>query len=280
VFSVHPEVRLCAWGGATLLSTAAGIVLKNNLHRIGPLVLATVVAAIAIACYAFVAVRRRRGRASLVDDSVLLLGALLVSADVAFIETQFHLFGAAWYRHLLLLAVVHGAGAYAYRSRALLTLALTALCGWLGVTNAGFDNPFDSAGELALRAFGAAAVVLMWRAVDLRFRHSSEFAPVFESFAAGLAAIAGWSLMTYDRTRTAACLFALIIGAAIAGWGYWKRRELFVICGFLYGVVAVDVLFIDFFQEACVTFLLLLVSMIGAMWGLFAIHARFRELRA
>jgi hypothetical protein len=274
VFSVHPELRLCAWGGAMLLATAAGIVLKNNIERIGPVVLACAVAAIAFACYAFVTVRR--GRGSLVDDSVLLLGALLVSADVAFVETQFHLFGAAWYRHFLILAVVHGAGAYAYRSRALLSLALTALCAWLGVTNAGFDD----ASELALRAFGAAAVVLMWRTVDLRVREGSEFAPVFESFAAGLAALGGCALMTYDGTRPLACLLALAIAAAITWWGYRQRREVLTMFGFLYGVVAVDVFLIDLFQEGCTTFLLLLVSLVAAIAALFVIHARFRELRA
>ena len=40
VFSIYPELRLASWGGVMLLATAAGIVLKNNLDRIGPLALA------------------------------------------------------------------------------------------------------------------------------------------------------------------------------------------------------------------------------------------------
>src|SRR6185295_18258839 len=105
VFSLQPELRILAWGGAMLLATAAGIVLKNNLDRIGPLVLALLMGLAAAACYVWV--WWRRSRASLADDYVLLLGALLLSGDVAFIETQFHLLGSNWYRHYLLLAVVH-----------------------------------------------------------------------------------------------------------------------------------------------------------------------------
>jgi len=152
VFSIQPELRICAWAGAMLLASAAALVLKNNLERIGPLALALMMAVAASACYAFV--WRRRARASLVDEYVLLLGALLVSADLAFIENQFDLFGPAGHRHFALLAVVHGAGAYAYRSRTLLTLALAAVAAWLGVSGTGGwpTHPTD----FALRAFGAA----------------------------------------------------------------------------------------------------------------------------
>lgn len=273
VFSVHPELRICAWAGAMLLATSAGLVLKNNLERIGPIALAALIGAAAIACYVFVWIRRTR--ASLADDYVLLLGALLVSADVAFLETQFHFFGDAWYRHFLILAVVHGAGAYAYKSRTLLTLALVALSAWLGVTNSGFD----SAGQFALRAFGAAAVVLMWRAVDARFRKESDFAPVFESFAANLAAIGGWALMTYDETRLVVCALAVAIGAAIVWWGYRKRRELFVMFGFLYAAIAVDVFIFHLLDEGC-AFFVVAATTVTAIAALLVIRTRFRELRA
>src|SRR6185369_3447295 len=82
VFSIYPELRLASWAGVMLLTTAAGIVLKNNLDRIGPLALAVAMGLAAAACYGWV--WWRRSRASLVDDYVLLLGALLLSADVGF----------------------------------------------------------------------------------------------------------------------------------------------------------------------------------------------------
>src|SRR4051794_25695690 len=77
VFSLAPEIRIAAWGGAMLIATAVGLFVKNNLDRIGPLALSIGIGIIAVACYAWVWLRR--SRASLVDDYVLLLGALLVS---------------------------------------------------------------------------------------------------------------------------------------------------------------------------------------------------------
>jgi len=275
VFSLQPELRLIAWGGAMLLATAAGIVLKNNLDRIGPLALALLMAIAAAACY--VGVWWRRSRASLADDYVLLLGALLVSGDVAFIESQFHLLGANWYRHYLLLAVVHAAGAYLYRSRVLLTLSITAMAAWLGIEQRpfGFLGPIN-AKELALRAAGGCAVMLMARSLNRR----AEFAPVFEHFAANFAFGATFALMTEGGTRTLGCLLAITLAAVVIAWGFRTRREAFVLYAFLYAVVAFDILLIERLDSEAIGFLLLVVSTIGAIAALFAIHSRFRELRA
>ena len=51
VVSIYPELRLASWAGVMMLATAAGIVLKNNLDRIGPLALAAMIWAAAVACY-------------------------------------------------------------------------------------------------------------------------------------------------------------------------------------------------------------------------------------
>ncbi|HYR27084.1 MAG TPA: hypothetical protein VEU30_01375, partial [Thermoanaerobaculia bacterium] len=71
IFSVHPEVRFAAWGGALLIAAAAGVFIKNNFERFEPLHIAIALGALAIACYAWV----WRGDRGLVGEFVLLLGA-------------------------------------------------------------------------------------------------------------------------------------------------------------------------------------------------------------
>jgi hypothetical protein len=273
VFSVQPELRICAWAGAMLLATAAGIVLKNNLERIGPLALAALIGAAAIGCYAFVWIRR--ARPSIVDDYILLLGALLVSADVAFIETQFHLFGAAWYRHFAVLAVVHGIAAYVYNSRTLLTLAIVAMCSWMGVQQSPFAHVNDVE-EASLRLLGCLALVLMWRFANRR----EEFRPVLEHFAFNLLVLTPFVLMADDRLRITGCLLTLIAAGTVIYLGFRLRREPVVLYGFVYGVIAADVLLIELVGDATFALLLIVVSMIGAIAALFAIHARFQRVSA
>lgn len=273
VFSVRPEVRLMAWAGAMMLAAAAGIVLKNNLDRIGPVALAVAMGLAAAACYAWVWWRRER--AGLLDEYILLLGALLISADAAFIETQFKLFGTAWHRHFLILAVVHGAGAYLYRSRTLLSLSIGAVAGWLGVR--GFDGALGRNGyDYALRASTTAALVLVWRRLNRR----EEFTPVFEHFAALLLLAAGVALMTEDAMRALYCLVTMGIAAGVIWWGFRVRRLAFVLYGFVGGVIAGNVLMFELISEEAIAVLLLVLLNIGAIVALIVTYARFRELRA
>lgn len=268
VFSVYPELRIVAWLGATLLAAAAGVLLKNNLQRVGPVVLAMLIGAAAVACYAWT--WWRRARASVVDDYVLLLGALLVSADVAFIESQFPLFDDAWRRHLLLLAIVHAAGAYAYRSRMLLSLSITALASYIG-----FDRG-SSVGALALPAFLTAAALIAWREADRRIRAATTFSRTFEHFAANVALIGGLTLLDSSGPVIGG-LVTIGIAAAVIAWGFRSRHEPFVLYAFVYGVIGAVALLVDVFDDGTTIALIVLVSMIVAVAGLLFLHARFKE---
>jgi hypothetical protein len=277
VFSLYPELRLMSWAGVMLLATAAGIVLKNNLDRIGPLALAIAIGLAAAACYAWT--WWRRARASLVDDYVLLLGALLLSADVAFVETQFHLLGGQWQRHFLLLAIAHGVGAYVFGSRMVLSLSIAAFAAWLGVEQRHVLE-LNADRDFAMRAFLCAALVLVWRAIDLRVRRVSDFTPVFEHFAAMLALSGGFVLMIEDDTRVAGCLATILIAAIVIAWGVRTRRESFVLYAYLYAVVAVDVLIVNAISDVeALALLFIVVSTIAAVVGLIVIHSRMKVIR-
>lgn len=250
-----------------LLVTAAGILLKNNLERIGPLALAVLMGLAAAACYGWAWTHRTR--ASVVDDAILLLGALLFSGDVAFVETQFHLFGEAWVRHFLIVAAVHAVGAYAYRSRALLSLAITAAAAWLGVR--GIED-LDST-DYAIRAAACSALTLAWRRVN----HREEFHGTLEHFASLFAILASFALMFDDDLRLVGCFLAIVVSAAIIAWGFRTRREPFVFYGFLAAVIAFDALLVELLNEDVVILLVLVLSAIGSVVALIAIHGRFRE---
>lgn len=273
VFSVYPELRIAGWLGATLLAAAAGVLLKNNLDRIGPLALAIGIGVAALACYAWTWLRRKR--ASVVDDYVLLLGALLVSADVAFIESRFHVFGDAWKRHLLLLAILHAAGAYVYNSRILLSLAITSLGGWLG-----FDKE-RGFGDATIPAFEFAGLLIAWRAVDAKLpatvhRQPSAFSRTLEHFAANAALIGGLSLM--DDHLHAGTLVTVTIAAAVIAWGFRVRHEPFVLYAFVYALIAVVWFFLELVDNDPLPFVaVLLLSMIAAVAGLLFLHTRFKE---
>lgn len=71
-------------------------------------------------------------------DYILYLGCLVLSAELAFIESRFHIFGS-WHHHLLLVSMVFGGLAYRFDNRFVLSLALSSLAGWLAIRVSGLD---------------------------------------------------------------------------------------------------------------------------------------------
>lgn len=190
VFSVHGELRATLYAGVLLVMSGAGIVLARNLERIGPLGVVAAIALLAVAC-AVPAVRARRaGRVpGTAAEYLLLLAALLSSADLAYAERQFTLLGPLWSWHLLLLAGVHAVIAHVFASPLVLAVSLTALAGWFGVGGTVGDalQLGGSTPELGGRALACAALIVAWRHVDRRGRPASRFTDVFDHFAANLA---------------------------------------------------------------------------------------------
>src|ERR1043166_3471091 len=111
VVSVYAELRFLTWAAVMLIATGVGVLVKHHLDEIGPLAIAVAIGAAATGCYTWAAYKRKKA-ASLVDDYILLLAALLLSADLGYIERTWHLLGANWKEHLLVLAAIHGPPAY------------------------------------------------------------------------------------------------------------------------------------------------------------------------
>jgi len=273
---VHREVRGMAWAGALAIATGVAILVSKNLDRIGPVVLAAAIAIAALACYAFSALSRNRNTA--ITDYITLLGALLISVDVAYVESQFHLLDRGWPRHFLILAVLHGIAAYFFDSRTVLSLSISALAAWLGVEG-NVDTLFRES-ELAntgLRAFVACAAVSLWRAIDLRFRASRTFERVFEHAAANLALLGGLLLTIDDRWRLGGLLITLAVAAAVIVFAFRRGSEPFAIYAYIYAVIALDIVIVEALDEDVFITLYLIVSTIAAIAGLFVLHNRFRR---
>lgn len=213
VFSLYEELRAALYAAVALVVTGVGILVKEHLDRIGPLTLIFALALSGAACYVpAIRAKSRAAPRSAVAEYLLLLGALLVSADLGYAESQFHWFGANWSRHLLILAALHAFTAYTLNSRLILSVALTSLAGWFGIERGpgGINIWHFGTSALSLRALLCAAVILLWRAIDQRM-NAARFREVFEHFAANLAfwGALGWCSDAHDRVIGVLALSAL-----------------------------------------------------------------------
>lgn len=267
IVPVGRELRALAWCGVMLIATGVGIIIKNHIHEIGPLAIAIFIAAAAAACYGIAVWWRTAGPWV---DYVVLLGALLISADVAFIEAQWHLLGGEWQRHLLLLAVAHAIAAYVFGSRAVLSLAVAAFAAWMRIEQ---RSVFQSDIDLAIRAFLCAGSLGIFRAMNRK----AEFNPVFDHFATNIAFWGALVLTSNDDTRFVGLLLAVVLAGASLAYGLRRRLEPFVIYAIVYALIAVDILIFDLLHEEVLTAFYLVVSTVAAITGLIVLHFRFRR---
>jgi Predicted membrane protein (DUF2157) len=279
VVSIYPELRLLTWAGVMLISWGVGLYISKHLDDIGPLAIAAGIGIASIACYGWAFWKRGR-QAALVDDYVLLLAALLASADVGYIEYHYHLLGSSWPRHFLFLAVLHAATAYFFQSRLVLSLSVTSLAAWLGIERRGVDAIFEAPVETAGRAFICAAIVIAWRFVDRARRPGTTFSSLFDHSAANLAFWGALTLAAHKETRLSGCAFAIALAVVSMIYGQRTRQAAFVIYAWVYGTIAVDIAVCTAIDEDALIFLYLIFSTIVAIVGLFVTHARMRSTAA
>ena len=262
--SIYHEVRALAWAGVMLIAAGAALLVKKHFDDIGPLTIAIAIGIAALACYAWV---WRRG-ASAINEYIVLLGALLLSVDIAFIESQWKILGNEWQRHSLLLALLHAAAAYFFHSRMVMSLSLAAFVTWVAA-----EHPPQSAIGIATRA-----LLCAWLFVAMRVANRREnLHPVFEHFAAHTAFAGAIALVINDDTMWAGALIGIALAVASVMYGFRARRELFVIYGYLYGVVIANIVIARQFGVDVLIVFFQLLSIVLAIVAVVVTHLRWRR---
>jgi len=280
VFSLHQELRATMYAGVLLVMAGVGMILARNLDRLGPLAIVLVIALAAAAC-AVPAVRAKlAGRIlTVAGEYLLLLAALLASADLAYAERQFTLLGPLWPWHLLLLAVVHAAIAYAFASPLVLAASLTALAGWFGVGGSLGDvlHFAHSTPELGGRALACAAVIAAWRYADRRARPDTRFSDVFDHFAANLAfwGSIAWC-MEWPWLVAGLPLLATLAWASIRR-GLATGREAFLVYGVVYAAIGTCAAVVPRIDGTTPTLGFVLLVVCAAAAALWQLRRRLRE---
>lgn len=243
--SVHGELRLLLYVGVLLLTAGVGVLVKENLDRIGPAAIAAGIGVAAAAAFAWV-IRvappfswKEVPSPNLAFDYILLLGVLLFAADLAYIEVQFTPLGPDWTWHLLIVALLAGLAAVRFDSRIVFSLALTTFAAWRGVSVAGVGHGVfngSNGSENAVR-WNAIACGVLFVGIGLalaRTGRKAHFEPVaahlgwlliLGGLASGLGESGSWPLYA---------LALLACGVGLAAGAYRFRR--FPL--FAYGVLA------------------------------------------
>lgn len=287
--SVRPEMRALLYLGVLLLPAGVGLFLKEHHDRIGPTAIASTIGLAAAACFLWV-VRRAApftwGRAAepgVAFDYMLLLGLLLAAADLAYLEVQFSVLGESWPYHLLVVAVLSGAAAFRWDSPIALSLALTSLAAWRGVSVNILHGVLRSRG-LAETRWNAIACGVLFALLGLslaRAGRKPHFEEVWLNFGAILLFGGLLSGVFGERLLWGWWLTALaVVSAAVIVAAFRARRSLYFAEAVLAAYLGFLRLLFDLFERfrsGQIFFLVMAGSAAGVIGLIVAAHRRMRE---
>lgn len=288
--SVRGELRTALYLGVLLVMAGVSLLVKENLDRIGPFGIAAGLTLAAAATLVWV-VRRgpafswgEQSSAHLAFDYILLLGVLLVGADLAYIEWKFTPLGSDWSWHVLFMALFSGAMAFRYDSRVLWSLGLSSFAAWRGVAVSLGSATHALTGEVApiarwnALACGAFFVILGWLLKSGDRKAHFEPVATYMGWLLTLGALIAGSLagaFSNDPARIGWGLALLLVGGGLAFWTARQRRFWLFALAAIAGYIGLSSLLLHAIgdQFGCFWFwststgMLILLLMMYLRWG-------------
>ena len=248
-FSLFLELNLLLYGGILAFVAGLGWTVSTWSQQLGDVLVLTGLSAILASCFWYCFSRApawfpeekpptEMSSPSLVFDYVLYLGSLTWSVELAYIENRFHLLSAQRDLYLLATAGLFFFLAYRFDNRFVLSLALSSLAGWFGLTISHWPSHQDATYRQYAIVYslfvGAAGAILQRRGLKPHF---------FGTYSNIAANVLFWALLSGVFHRQEYVLWFLALLAACAAslaWGLSRRQFSFVAYAAVYGYVGVS----------------------------------------
>ena len=152
--SVYQDLLIVLYAGIFLLTTGLGIIIFKNLDSIGHTAIVIALAISCLGCFYYVLqkspgfMRTKDESPNVLYDYVVLLSCLLLLILLGYLQFQYGLFGNRWGMATFVPMVVLFATAYYFDHIGVLSMAITNLAAWVGISITPLrllkDNNFNS----------------------------------------------------------------------------------------------------------------------------------------
>ncbi len=243
-FSLFLELNIILYAGVLAFVGGLGWTVTTWSRQLGDVLVLFLLSAMLAACgwYCFSRAPawtpRETASPNLIFDYVLYLGALIWSVELAYLEQRFHVLSGQWDDYLLATAGLFLFLAYRFDNRFVLSLALSSLAGWFGLTISHWPSHQDSAYRQSAILYslivGGAGAALGWRGLKPHF---------FGTYLNIAANVLFWALLSgvFDRQGYGGwLLFLLAVCGASLAWGIRQRQFSFVAYAAVYGYIGVS----------------------------------------
>jgi hypothetical protein len=247
-FSIALELNILLYAGILAFVGGLGWTITTWSQQLGDLVILTILSAMLAACFWYCLTRAPAWSAAqtlspnLIFDYVLYLGSLIWSLEIAYIENRFHVLSGQWDLYLLTTAGLFFFLAYRFDNRFVLSLALSSLAGWFGLTISHWpshqDAQYRQYAILYSLIVGGAGGILQRVGLKKHF---------FGTYLNVAANVFFWAVLSgvFQSEGYGIWLLALLAacGASLA-WGITRRQFSFVAYAAVYGYVGVSAILV------------------------------------
>jgi len=278
-FSLFLELNILLYAGILAFVAGLGWTVSTWSQQLGDVLVLTILTAMLSGCVWYCFSRApawSRGETpspSLVPDYVLYLGSLIWSVELAYLENRLHLLSGQWDLYLLATAGLFFFLAYRFDNRFVLSLALSSLAGWFGLTISHWPSNKDEqyrqyAIAYSLIAGGAGAALQ-------RLRLKPHFLGTYLNVAAN---VLFWALLSgvFQREDDLVWLLCLLAacGASLA-WGLARRQFSFVAYAAVYGYLGVSAVLLRSMNDSTAVLSYFVITGIAMLVMLVQIARRF-----
>ncbi len=269
--SLFLELNILLYAGVLAFVAGLGWTVTTWSQQLGDVLVVAALSAILAACawYCF----SREPSSSMVFDYVLYLGALTWSVELAYLEKRFHLLSGQWDYYLLATAALFFFLAYRFDNRLVLTLALSSLAGWFGLTISHWPSHQDATYRTYAIIYslivGLAGALLQRRGLKPHF---------FDTYLNVAANVLFWALLSgvFERHDSGLWFLALLVACgASLGWGLKQRQFAFVAYAAVYGYVGVSSVLVRNLNDATAILSYFVVTGVAMLIALIWIARRF-----
>lgn len=278
-FSLFLELNILLCAGVLAFVAGLGWTITTWSRQLGDVLVLAILSAILAACFWYCFSRApawspaETPAPTAVFDYVLYLGSLVWCVELAYLENRFHVLSGQWDFYLLATAVFFFFLAYRFDNRFVLSLALSSLAGWFGLTISHWPSHQDA----AYRQYALLYCLLVGLGGALLHRRGLK--PHFFGTYLNIAAnVLFWAVLSgvFKQEGYGVWFPALFLacGASLA-WGLTRRQFAFVAYSAVYGYVGVSWILVRNMTDEVIILGYFVVTAVAMLVALIQIARRF-----
>jgi hypothetical protein len=278
-FSLFLELNILLYASILTFVAGLGWTVSTWSQQLGDVLVLTILTTMLAACFWYCFSRAsawspgETPSTSLVLDYVLYLGSLIWSLELAYIENRFHMLSGQWDLYLLASAGLFFVLAYRFDNRFVLSMALSSLAGWFGLTVSHWPSHQDE--TYRLYAILYSLIVGVTGALLQRSGLKPHFFGTYLNIGAN---VLFWAVLSgvFNHEGYWVWFLALLVACcASLAWGLTRRQFSFVAYAAIYGYVGISSIFLRNMSDSTAILGYFVVTGIAMLVMLVQIARRF-----